>query len=106
MPEKMVLNGQLVMTDTGIRTVKRQTYKAKGDKGDPGEQGPAGEHGKLVNQGEPGEQGKPGIDGDTYIPGEDGFWYKNEVKPENKTEMTWIIPGVVSVADMRRLLYL
>ena len=76
---------------------KKTEFKAKGDKGDPGEPGTPGTPGEP---GQPGTPGDPGEDGDTYIPGEDGFWYKNEVKPENKTEMTWIIPGVVSVADM------
>ena len=56
--------------------------------------------GEPGEPGQPGTPGDPGEDGDTYIPGEDGFWYKNEVKPENKTDMTWVIPGVVSVADM------
>lgn len=76
---------------------KKTEFKAKGDKGDPGEPGTPGTPGEP---GQPGTPGDPGEDGDTYIPGEDGFWYKNEVKPENKTDMTWIIPGVVSVADM------
>ena len=70
---------------------KKTEFKAKGDKGDPGEPGTPGTPGEP---GQPGTPGDPGEDGDTYIPGEDGFWYKNEVKPENKTEMTWIIPGV------------
>lgn len=46
------------------------------------------------------KNGDAGKDGTQWTIGEDGFWYKNEVKPENKTDKTWIVPGVVSVADM------
>lgn len=73
---------------------EKSEYKAVGQDGKPGTPGTPGEPGA------PGTPGTPGKDGDCYIPGEDGFWYKNSVKPENKTEMSWIIPGVVTVADM------
>ncbi len=74
-------------TDTGIKMVRKQSSRLKGDKGEPalGEPGTPGTPGEP---GEPGQPGTPGKDGDTYIPGEDGFWYKNEVKPENKTDKT------------------
>ena len=62
----------------------KTTYKAIGEDGKPGKPG----------------TGTPGKDGDTYVPGEDGYWYLNEVKPENKTDKTWMVPGVVTVADM------
>ena len=65
----------------------KTTYKAIGEDGKPGADGKPG-------------TGTPGKDGDTYVPGEDGYWYLNEVKPENKTDKTWMVPGVVTVADM------
>lgn len=86
--------------DGATWTIEKDGYWYKN--GEKSEYKAVGQDGKPGADGKPGSStpGTPGKDGDCYIPGEDGFWYKNSVKPENKTTMSWIIPGVVTVADM------